>query len=433
MLSRLWFFVELIVVCLMIPATALGHGFANYVHGAKSVAMGNAFTALADDPTAIFYNPAGILQLEGTHLSFGLTAFLPDSTFKSNGTSDIPGTYAGQTTDLKDRTWISPNIFLTHKINDRVAVGLGGFSSFGMGTDWPNSWEGRFAVGSTKSLLNTYSINPVVAYKPIERLSLAFGVVAQRISFELDNQMWIDLRPLGVSLPPFEINSSLEGDDWDWGWNASFLFSITENFTFGASYRSEITHNIRSVDVKFEPEMSAIGLNNTSSVSRFKTPAILSLGTAWESGPLTLTFDAYWTEWSTYDKLSLRFDTPVGGAPGMEVEKNWHDSWTLGWGIQYKVSSYFDARAGFVYDKSPIPSNTLDPSIMHGDSRAYCLGFGTHHGDVTIDFAYSYIDSKNGTYNNSIGDAPHPGSGRVTGEFQANSCHIIIIQCDYHF
>ncbi len=434
MLLKFVILLETIIIFFITPAIALGHGFANYVHGAKPVAMGNAFTALADDPTAIFYNPAGILKLNGTHFCFGATTFLANSTFKSNGTAGIPGAYVGQTTDLKDQVWIAPNIFLTHKINDHVAVGIGEFSSFGMGTDWPDNWEGRFAVGSTKSLLKTYSINPVIAYKPIERLSVAFGIVAQRISFELTNGMWIDLSPLGISLSPIEIDSALEGNDWDWGWNASFLFNITENFTIGASYRSEVTHNLKSIDVTFDPELSLLGLNNSSAVSRFKTPAIFSMGTAWTSGSLTLSFDAYWTEWSTYDKLSLRFDTPpVGGIPEIEIKKNWHNSWTLGWGIQYKLSKHLDARAGFIYDESPIPSDTIDPSIIHGDSLVYCLGLGTQYGDVTIDCAYNYIDSRNRNYNNLLGDQLNPGGGRVTGKFRDNNCHVIIIQCDYHF
>jgi len=395
--------------------------------------MGGAFTALADDPTAIYHNPAGILQLDGTHFTVGLTTFSPNSTFKSNGTSGIPGTYAGQTTDLKSKTWITPNIFLTHKINDHVAVGIGGFSSFGMGTDWPDNWEGRFAVGATKSTLKTYSINPVLALKPFEKLSIAFGIVAQRLSFELENRTCIDLRPLGMSLAPIEIGSKLEGDDWDWGWNASFLLSITRNLKVGVSYRSEITHNIKSIDVEFEPEMGLVGLHDASAVSRFKTPAMLFMGTAWTSGPWTLSFDAYWTQWSSYDKLSLRFDSPVGGFSGMEVSKDWHDSWIWGWGVQYEVNRYLDIRAGFIYDESPIPADTLDPSIVHGDSRVYCLGFGTHYGDVTIDFSYNYVDSLSRSYNNISGDGPNPGGGRVTGEFKDNNCHIITLQCDYHF
>ena len=88
---RFWIFIEPVIIFIIFPSVALGHGFANYVHGAKSAAMGGAFTALADDPTAIFHNPAGILQLEGTHLTVGLTTFSPNSTFKSNGTSGIPG------------------------------------------------------------------------------------------------------------------------------------------------------------------------------------------------------------------------------------------------------------------------------------------------------------------------------------------------------
>ena len=425
--------IVLIIFFLILPAEVFGHGFANYVHGAKSAAMGGAFTALADDPTAIFHNPAGILQLKGTHFTVGFTTFLSDSNFKSAGTSGIADTYTGQITDMEDKTWIVPNIFMTHKINDSFAVGIGGFSSFGMVSEWPDDWEGRFVVGAVKSELKTYTINPVVAFKPGKQLSIAFGVVAQHLSFDLENKKWIDLRPIGIPLAPFELNSKLDGDDWGWGWNASLLFKVTNNLNIGVSYRSEVSHSIKNIDVKFDPDISLIDLHNTGATSKFKTPAMLFLGTAWNSGDWTLTFDADWTQWSTYDNLSLHFDSPIGGSSGMEVDRNWRDSWSLGWGVQYKLNSYFDVRTGFVYDESPIPSDTLDPSIVHGDSRVYCLGFGTHYGDVVIDFAYNYIDSQNRTYNNLSGDEPNPGGGRVTGEFQDNHCHVLILQCDYHF
>ena len=84
--------------------SALGHGFGIYNQGAKASAMSTAFVAQADDPSAIYYNPAGIVQLEGTQVSVGANAFAPSATFKSDGTSGIPGTSANQSTEFRDKT-----------------------------------------------------------------------------------------------------------------------------------------------------------------------------------------------------------------------------------------------------------------------------------------------------------------------------------------
>jgi len=64
-----------IVACLMVVLSSLflansSLGYDNLGNSAKATGMGNAFVGLADDPSAIFYNPAGLAKLKTWHLSF---------------------------------------------------------------------------------------------------------------------------------------------------------------------------------------------------------------------------------------------------------------------------------------------------------------------------------------------------------------------------
>jgi long-chain fatty acid transport protein len=174
-----------VISLLCLSGLAFGNGFDIYEQSAKAVGMAGAFTAQADDPSAIFFNPAGITQLDGTQVSVGACLIMPTMQFQSNGNA-IMGSYPGQTAKIKDHTWVIPNAYVTYKINDMVSVGMGSFSHFGLGVEWGGSWEGRFTPGSTKTILTTTSISPVIALKPLENLSIGFGPYIQYFNIKLN-------------------------------------------------------------------------------------------------------------------------------------------------------------------------------------------------------------------------------------------------------
>jgi long-chain fatty acid transport protein len=452
----MWFGVLSLV---LVPGLAFGSGFAINEQDAKAVAMGGAFVAQADDPSAVYYNPAGILQLEGTQVSVGMSPIMPDAKFETDGNrANLPppvlstwrGPSAGATTSIEDDTFWIPNAYITQKINDRWGFGFGAFSNFGLATEWPDDWEGRFITGGVKAEITTLSLNPVIAFKPVERLSLAAGPVLQYLDIELKNKI-PNVRgfPLGTTGPPIigpgavpEAGVKLTGDDWAWGWNAALLYGITDTLKFGASYRSRIKHTITGGDVKFSPE-GVNGYTNTGGSADLELPAIGYLGLAWCSKPLTLEFDVQWTEWSTYHELKVQFDDPLGGVvSGIQSEKDWKNVWAYRFGAQYSVTDYLDLRAGIIYDPSPIPNKSLDPLLPSGDRWLYCVGFGTHYQKFTFDFAYNYLDDESREFDNSVGDAPtNPVTGapifgpgtRMTGKFKDVDAHIFAINLSYKF
>ena len=417
----------------LLPLAAFAGGFGLNEQGAKASGMANAFAAQADDPTAVYFNPAGIVQLDGTQVSIGSSLVIPQATFESTTptASDpygIRGTSPGQKTNLDTKVVPVPNAYLTQKISDRVSFGFGTFSNFGLETNWPNDWEGRFLIGGTYANLTTVSLNPVLAFKPSDRVSIAAGPVMQYLYFELKQKQFT-----GLGDP--ELNSKFKGDDVNWGWNAAVMVWLTDDLKFGASYRSEVSHSING-KLLFSP--NATNFPDTTLTSSFKTPANAYLGLAWTHGPLTLEFDAQWTDWSSYSQLAAKFNQPVAGKPGLLVEEDWHDAWAYRFGAQFAVNQYLDVRAGIAYDESPIPSRSVSPRIPGGDRWIYAVGFGGHYEAFTLDLAYQYAAAESvklgsETGQDAINRPPVSAAGPLTGKIKDVDAHIIALDLTYRF
>jgi long-chain fatty acid transport protein len=413
------------------PQYAWGNGFDIYEQSAKAVGMAGAVTAQADDPSAVFFNPAGITQLEGTQISLGMCAVIPTMGFRSTG-NPLMGTEAGQRTGIRDHTWIIPNAYVSHKINPRISLAIGSFAHMGLGVEWPKYFEGRFAAGATRAVLKTNSFSVVMAFKPHERLALAFGPYAQYFDIELRNLVFI-----APPVPPLTFNTNLaqtvevemKAKDWAWGWQLGVLLKATEHITLGAAYLSQARHDI--TDGRQEARRLSDGLlvQTQGFASSITLPATLRTGLAWKKLPWTWEVGAQWTEWSSYKSLRADFDNGTF----LESRKVWHNVWMYRIGVQYTLNRYLDLRAGFLYDESPIPSGTLDPLVPSGDRKAYCGGFGAHFGNVTIDLGYNYIQDQNRRWNNASGDVnvgPVPIT-RVVGRFEDTYAHVFAVNVTY--
>src|SRR5258706_16145693 len=70
-----------IVICTDVPWTLLGNGLRLASQDGFATARGEAFVATADNPSAIYYNPAGIGQFDGSDLRSGIYGIYFDPTF----------------------------------------------------------------------------------------------------------------------------------------------------------------------------------------------------------------------------------------------------------------------------------------------------------------------------------------------------------------
>ncbi len=242
-------------------SAALGAGFALVQQGTAAMAQGNAFVADASDASAIFYNPAGLNQLKGAQVYQGAVFNHPDREFQSGGLSS----------ETNHRWYPSVSAYIAIPVHERVAVGIGYFSPFGLGTAWPPTWEGRYI--STFSSLKTYNLNPVISVKVLDNLSLAAGFDVMWSKVELKRIR--KSRFLGGfrrQLPDAE--SRLTGDGQGYGYNLGALFEPVSGVKLGVSYRSEIfVKHYGDVAVTFKPPLAFFPV-----VSGFRQSNLSGLG-----------------------------------------------------------------------------------------------------------------------------------------------------------
>jgi long-chain fatty acid transport protein len=201
-----------------------GHSFAGSpVHGSKAAAMGTAFVGIADDPSAILYNPAGLTNLEGTNVYSGATAIILSSECRSP---------SGQSEDTEFQIFFPPHLYLASDLKrQNMVFGLGIYSPFGIGgREWSETGLTQFA--STENTISTLAANPVFAWRPLPWLSLGAGFYYMRS--ESDAERMIDQSSLGAS----DGRQRLETDGGGWGYNLGVLLFQGEKVSLGFAYRS---------------------------------------------------------------------------------------------------------------------------------------------------------------------------------------------------
>lgn len=422
---------------------AMAAGFRLPEAGAKAMGMAFAFTAQANDPSAIYFNPAGITQLEGTNAKAGVTYV------KENGqtfTGETTITLADGVTNTevqKDLNFYIPNAFVTHKdAGSRLAYGLGVFVPFGLGQEYENKGTSIFRGQTTKIDLQTVVINPTVAYQLHEAVSIGAGIdfmygrakLARKAVYPADNATNL-------------YNLNLEGDGTAWGYNFGILLMPSKSVRLGLSYRSPFTLKIKDGDVEIRDinataVMAAPAVTSaqvfggtsfdTKGDATVRMPATAALGLAiLPTDRLTVEADLDWTFWSSYRSLPIdvRNNNPL--LPDSNSAKEWNDVCAFRIGGEYRVTDPLALRLGFAYDPTPVPDSTMGAELPDATRLNYTAGVGYKVGPLTIDAAYFYLQKKDRTVSNIRLDE----NGRPTG-FNGTwegDAHLVALDLGYKF
>ncbi|GFO70677.1 OmpP1/FadL/TodX family outer membrane transporter [Geomonas limicola] len=403
-------------------ATSQSHaaGFKVSEQGAKAMAMANAFTAQADDPSALFYNPAGIAFLPGAQVNLGgLTIIVPQTQF--TGTTPLSGNppfdigNSVVTEHAKRDIFIAPTLYATYSLEHLpLSFGLGINSIYPLAKSWDDSSVFRNQVQNVS--IKPINFQPTVAYR-FDDLNLS-AAVGLDVTYAMVSLQRAAYSP-GVSAPfgAFELGSlGLDGTATGFGYNLGVAWRPRNDLRFGVAYRSEVQLDITG-DSNFlattDAGLTAIGLapanfpyaraRATSTASTSITlPDSLDLGVAWmPTDKLTLEFDATRTGWSSFDKLDIHFDSPQFAAfNGHGDPRNWKDVWAYKFGAQYAVTPQLDLRAGYSFDTSPVPDSTVDPLLPDSDRHSFSIGSGIHSGTTTLDLAYMWVHFTDRKVNN---------------------------------
>ena len=443
--------VSAILVVLMFAATsAMAGGFRLPEAGAKAMGMGFAFTAQADDPSAIYFNPAGIIQLDGQNLKLGVT-YVKQNGGTFTGTTPLTGG-ASITETQKDLDFFVPNLFWTRKASPDFAYGVGIFAPFGLGQEYENRAASIFRNQITKVDLMTLVVNPTVAWRVNEVFTLGVGIDFMYGKATLEKAGVVNI---GAPLNIFQLD--LDGDGTAWGYNFGALIEPTKSVQIGIAYRSPFRLKIKDGDVDLfdinntvpfvppgltagqifggPPTFTAVSSYSTKGSTTINMPATLDMGVAYILDRLTLEVDASWTFWSAYKELNIDIENNTPLLPDSPSAKNWKDVVGIYVGGEYRVTDPLALRLGFRYDPTPVPAETMGPELPDADKLYYCAGLGYKFRNWTFDLAYMYVDKKDRTVDNQTPNGvPTPlnyGTG-FNGTWTGDA-HLVALDIGYRF
>ena len=401
-------------------ATVHASGYAVFTHGASALGQGNAVTAHATDPSTIFYNPALMNKLDGTQFQIGTTAIFSSREYESS----LPGGSPAS----NDSTHFPSTFYATHKLNDKVSIGLGVFNPFGLGTEWDETWDGRYLA--TKSELTTFNINPNISYQVLPSLTVAAGFDVVLLDASLEKKLLSDaLIPLGFP-GGFDINQKFKGDGEGIGFNVAVAYDVCDHLSLGASYRSEVKIDISGNASFSNPTLGAgvAALNSPGSTDLTLPPQFTAAVAFKGIDKLVLEAGVRWEGWSKFKELAIDLDNGQRAV----TPRNWSDSWGGNVGGRYQVDETVALLAGYVYGDSPVPDSTFDPTIPDAKTHVFCAGTDLNFHPFTVAASYGYQLYENRTKSNGI-DSPVPtATSSANGKYKTDA-HLLALSLGYKF
>ncbi|MBW2109373.1 MAG: outer membrane protein transport protein [Deltaproteobacteria bacterium] len=410
--------VVIVIGVVLSAAGAYGGGFALYEGSAHGNATGGGMVARAGDASVLFYNPAGITRLPGTRITAGVTAIVP--------TARVATVFDGATTveQTEPEIWTVPHLYVSYQGSPIVWYALGVFSRFGLGTAYSPDWAGRY--NTVKGMIRTVSVNPNIAVKANEHLSLSMGLSWTWMDLCLTQK--IDFSSIQAPDPDTydaDIDQALSGNGCAPGFTAAAHWRISNRLAFGISYWSKIRQHLTGrADFTKPVALQAVApavFNDTAVSGDVTLPDMLFVGLSVQPfAGCTLELGGIRTGWSSYQSLDIHYDVPI--LPGVSTTRRqarWHDVWRIHVGLAYRASEVLDLRFGYVWDPTPVPDATADYLVPANDRRLFCLGLGVHGKHWRLDLSYGYLRVKDRSV------AARPAEGILDSTFEAGCAHLI--------
>lgn len=384
---------------------AAANGFGLPDQDAFATARGEAVVATADNPSAIYYNPAGITQLAGHNLRAGVYLLDYNPTFKPP-----PGKpNYGKSYDEQDNFAAVPRFFYTFSpTNLPLSFGLGVYSPYGGKMSWPQDTGFRALAVSGK--LTYVTINPVVAWKILPSLSIAAGPMVNYVDLQTDQGLRPFARPL---INYFRFN----GNGWSAGANAGVLWRPLDELSFGATFRSPAKV---SLDGNTGVEQLPLIPQSSFPASMDLTfPLSVVAGVSWRPTPKwNLEFDANYTDWSSFGNtaIHIRDLSPPANTvihPDNPVKLDWQASWIYEFGVTRYFDGGWHVSAGYCFNQNSVPNDYYTPLAADLDRHFFSVGTGWQGKHLSFDVAYQLGYGPEHTVTDS---KPSSNPGNVAGQ-----------------
>jgi long-chain fatty acid transport protein len=407
--------------------------------------QGNAYAGAAahtNNASTVFFNPAGMMNLEGEQLSIAAHIIDPSSDFNNDG-SALPavlggGPLTGEDDDGGDTAFV-PNFYWVKPIDDDMSFGFGVNTLFGLKTEYDDDWVGRYH--SILSDLKTLNFNPSLGYRVNDRFSIGGGLNVMLAKVDLTNA--IDFGSLCVAVAPgpcvaggatpqaADGKAELDGDNYDdlgLGFNLGVTFMISKQTTIGVAYRSEVDIDIEGdADFKLPNNAAVQGVIgatplfvDTDLKADVTLPASFSVSLAHQVEKITWLADITWTGWSSFDELRIEYDNPA--QPDSVTTEDWDDTMRYSVGLDYQYSDSLVLRTGVALDETPIPSAKRRTPRLPGEDRTWVSLGLTYVANNTFSFdvGYSHLFIDDAKIDNTFESSVPTLESTLTGEFEGD-------------
>jgi long-chain fatty acid transport protein len=427
-----------LVLLVMCAGYLFAGGFALSGIGSKAISLGGAFRGMADDGTAMYWNPAGLGFMDNSFITLAGAGIIPSSEF-TNSNADLPG-FTTEKVEADKKLWLFPNLYAVKACNEcKLKFGLGAYVPYGLGATWDAfdlptqmmtaqglqdlTWPEGFPEKEMESSIGIFDIHPTVAYQFSEHFSAGAGL---SVNYGMINIKKV--QPHDVYSYYLPTTMKLDGTGLGFGGNIGFMYKVNDMAKMGISgkFPSSIKMDGDAEIYTWVNNIMAYGLEipsnsyggKTDATATLNLPGDIGWGLSLKLNPMwTLNTDFSYTFWSALDEVKLELDSlNILGqeVPDPIMYMKWKDAFRVSLGTEYAMGN-LALRGGFYFDQSPIPYTTLSPTWPDtNDKYSGNVGFGYNFGKWLVDLNYEHIfftereieteteDNMVGTYNTGV-------------------------------
>ncbi len=355
-------------------------GFALFEQSSKGNAMGGAFAATAEDPSAMFYNPAGNAFIDETMVDGSLFGVLRP-TARLDGLNPFPG--EGYSANMSKSLYWFGNLYAVTSLSKDVKLSVGMWSPNGLGVPWQNPDTFRGRAINQRVDLRQLSVSAQLAWKLSDAIAIGAGPEFRftDVKYSLNQQAVNPFTQRVQDVAHISLVST--GTPVKVTWTAGLLVKPCDRLRFGISYHAHVDvdlegptqfYQISSGSAQFDAAVAQqlpFGQTPTGHAT-IQFPSVTAFGVAYEVTPnLTLEVDGNYVTWKVFDQLVLRID----GLPDKVIPEGWENTWAVRAGALYKGSHGWVA-AGFVYDQTPQPDASAGPFLPDSNRTGVTIGAG---------------------------------------------------------
>ncbi|EJL6664261.1 outer membrane protein transport protein [Vibrio cholerae] len=408
---------------------AAGFQLAEY----SATGLGRAYAgeaAMADNASTQWRNPAMLTYLEGTQVSAGAIYVNPNVDVEGTvNHAQLGKTHASSNDFAHDA--VIPNFYLSHQLNEQMALGFALGTNYGMETDLGTDFAASHFGNQASVISKEANLN--IAYQILPQLSIGGGVryvmgeghfgatapAKNLIRHPVTNNV--------MTLPKGTTLKYMEGEDNSWGWQVGSAWQINQDHRVGFAYKSEVVMDFEGHAEgvsygSYKPGMMSVTLPATAELASFH-----QLNDQW-----AIHASINWTDWSSFKELTAVFPEKSD----LIKSENWEDNYRFALGTTYQYDAKLALRAGVAYDTSAVDDKNRTATIPETDRTWVSVG-GSYVAtpQLTLDAGFTYIFAKDATINEPR-DASDQTAAAIGGSFTGNvsgNVWLIGVQANYRF